>query len=180
MQRRQHEQCLAVVTRLGITDLATMVLQNLCRRSPHREPGLGRQLRPERRERGQSEAGRRLADHDDRGIPIKMAQRVELEVIQGQRLDVEQRQAAAGHTLFSECLCQRSAFFGRPGQKQAPGAHGWPASPYTALRMSSAPCLSRSSATWTPKASASDRDARAWAVSSLPPLGSPTRPRSHN
>ncbi|MNJ49676.1 hypothetical protein D3C77_449220 [compost metagenome] len=124
MQRWQLQQCFTVVASRWKADLATMVLEDLRRGRAYRKPGGSRQLRPVTGQCSQPKTSSRFADHDNRSVTIKRAQHAELRFIQTQGLDFEQRQTAADNPLLSQYLRQRDAFFRRPGQEQAPVAHG--------------------------------------------------------
>ncbi|MNV69871.1 hypothetical protein D3C71_1628030 [compost metagenome] len=128
-QGRQRQQGFAVIALFREGHLQTCSLQYACSRLTYCEPTFFRGLHAGLGDVRQQHPGSGFADHDERLIAVQAGQQLALALIQSNGLDRQQGQATAGHTRRREALRQCRAVLVGPGQQQAPGTHGCPASP---------------------------------------------------
>ncbi|MNN60174.1 hypothetical protein D3C81_1753420 [compost metagenome] len=125
----QRQQRFAVIATWGEAHRQARALQHGGGCLAHSEPALHGWLQAGIGQLLKQQPGCRLADHDDRPEALQAFQQQALLVIHSDGLDCQQRQAAAVYPRRCQALRQCRTVLGRPGQQQAPLAHGWPASP---------------------------------------------------
>ncbi|SST07413.1 Uncharacterised protein [Acinetobacter baumannii] len=129
LERRQRQQRFAVVALFRVGYVEAVGLEDRRGRRADAAPGLLRRLRPVAVEPLQPQARRRLADHHHRAVAVQVEHQRTL--LRGffQRIDRQQRQAAAMDARLAEAGGQGRALLVGARQQEPPAAHGCPASP---------------------------------------------------
>ena len=123
-QGRQCQQGFAVIATRRKAYLQPCTLQHPSGCLTHGEPASLRRLDAGLGQMLEQQPGGRLADHNDRLEVMQALQRQSLWGLHGNRFNFQQWQATATHARCRQALRQRRAVLGRPGQQQAPLAHG--------------------------------------------------------